>query len=305
MSNYPFVKSAAQYGTRKGPVKAFVAHMAEGGGTVGFLSRPNLRGVSVHYVIEYSGRIVQMLLESDASGSINPSGLRTTDDAATFGATVRKLVMGEWDGDPNSAIITVEIEGFAAAGPNVAQRAALVALVNDVRSRFPSMGLLGHRDFTDTKACPGKLIPWDLLGGHGPATGEPEVTITITTLPFGGRYTIKAGTSPTGIKIDAAGKVTGTRTRTVATSDYIAAYDATVTITSITGNPFLRCTDGFFAGYLVPASALEETPNTAPAPAPDTSPYTQAQLDAAVASAKAAEHERTRAAAIAAVQAIP
>jgi hypothetical protein len=151
-------------------VKAFVIHMAEGGGTVGYLSRPNLRGVSVHYVIEYSGRIVQMVREDQASGSINPNDIRTSDGPTPYGATAAKAVMGAWWGNPNAAVITVEVEGFAAKGPNIDQRNALASLVADVRSRYPSMGLLGHRDFADYKACPGAFIPWPKLGGHGPAS---------------------------------------------------------------------------------------------------------------------------------------
>jgi N-acetylmuramoyl-L-alanine amidase-like protein len=178
---YPFVQAAHDYGVRQGPAMAFVVHMAEGGGTVGFLSRPNDRGVSVHYVIEKTnGRIVQMLLESHASGSINPNDLRTGDDPAVYGATVRKAVMGAWDHDPNAAVISVELEGFAAAGPNAAQHASLRTLVADVRSRNPRMGLLGHRDFQDYKACPGRLIHWDELGGHGEASMIPAPITDVT-----------------------------------------------------------------------------------------------------------------------------
>lgn len=168
--SYPFVQGIS-FGPLKGPVKAFAIHMAEGGGTVGYLrddSTPPARSVSVHYVIEYTGQIVQMLREGDASGSINPNDLRTTDDAAVFGATVRKQVMGSWDHDPNSAVLSCEIEGYASAGPNAFQKAALGRLVDDIRSRHPAMGLLGHRDYQDYKPCPGKLIPWSSLGGHGP-----------------------------------------------------------------------------------------------------------------------------------------
>lgn len=169
---YPFVQAFYDYGARSGPVRAFVVHMAEGGGTVGYLSRESPRGVSVHYVIEYSGRIVQMLREDHASGSIDPGKLRTTEGPAPYGATVRKAVMGQWDRDPNAAVISCEIEGFAAAGPNDPQRAALFHLVADVRTRYPTMGLLGHRDFQDYKACPGGRIPWTILGGHGPGEAD-------------------------------------------------------------------------------------------------------------------------------------
>ena len=176
---YPFVQGIS-FGRRKGPVKAFVIHMAEGGGTVSYLkddATPPARNVSVHYVIEYTGRTVQMLREADASGSINPQDLRTTNGPEPFGRTPRVAVMGEWDYDPNSAVISVEIEGYAKDGPNAKQAAALQALVADVRSRYPDIGLLGHRDFQDYKACPGAHIDWDALGGHGPAAGEDSMVI--------------------------------------------------------------------------------------------------------------------------------
>jgi len=165
--SYPFVHARYDYGPRAGPALAFVVHMAEGGGTVGYLSRDPARGVSVHFVIEYSGRIVQMLSEDHASGSINPNDLRTTDDEAVYGATVGKAVMGSWWSNPNAACLSVEIEGYAVNGPSDAQVIGLQALVADLRSRYPKIGLLGHRDFQDYKACPGKLIPWALIGGHG------------------------------------------------------------------------------------------------------------------------------------------
>lgn len=194
---YPFVRAAVQLGRRRGPVKAFVVHFAEGGGTVGFLSRPNIRSVSVHYVIERTGRIVQMVEERDATGSINPNDIRTTDDPDGFyGISVTKRVMGDWWRDPNSAAITLEIEGFAADGPNALQAKSLRILVEDVRSRFPSMGLLGHRDFTSRKACPGKRIDWPSLGGHGPATPDTTAEEPVITFTWGEDATLVDLTVP-------------------------------------------------------------------------------------------------------------
>jgi N-acetylmuramoyl-L-alanine amidase-like protein len=165
---YPFVQARYDYGPRNALVHGFVVHMAEGGGTVGFLAGNPARGVSVHYVIESSGRIVQMLREDHASGSINPAEIRETDDADGFyGRTAAVSVLGSWADDPNVVVISVEIEGFAANGPNAAQHGSLRTLVADVRTRYPGIGLLGHRDFADYKACPGKLIHWEDLGGHG------------------------------------------------------------------------------------------------------------------------------------------
>jgi hypothetical protein len=180
---YPFVQAKYDYGVRTAPVRAFLVHMAEGGGTVGYLAHDPARGVSVHYVIEYSGRIVQMLAESHASGSVDPTQIRTTDDVDHFyGVTAAKAVMGAYWNDPNSAVVSLEMEGFATDGPNAAQAISLIELVDDVRSRFPDIGLLGHRDFASYKACPGKHIDWPALGGHGPATKETIVK-TVLTIP--------------------------------------------------------------------------------------------------------------------------
>jgi hypothetical protein len=182
---YPFVQARYDYGARTRPTRAFLVHMAEGGGTVGYLSRDPARGVSVHYVIEYSGRIVQMLREDHSSGSVNPGDIRTTDDKDGFyGVTAAKAVMGaEWS-DPNLAVISCEIEGFAAAGPSPVQSTALRKLVNDVRTRYPAIGLLGHRDFADYKACPGRRIDWTALGGHGQGEDMAEITIEFTGGPI-------------------------------------------------------------------------------------------------------------------------
>lgn len=278
---YPFVPAAAQYGPRKGPVKAFVVHMAEGGGTVGFLSRPNPRNVSVHYVIERTGRIVQMVRESEATGSINPNDLRTTDDPSTFGATVRKAVMGEWDRDPNSAAITVEVEGFAADGPNPAQQVALRALVSDVRSRFPTMGLLGHRDFQDYKACPGTRINWSELGGHGPSGGAE---VRFATVVKGKLLPVKKGT-PWKYLDGTDGGVFGSDA-SVSVEGKADAHNGQWVVEINTGNPY---------SDLTPRPTLvlvESTATLTNAPVTD------------CADAVAAEHERTRAAAIAAVSAL-
>ena len=206
--SYPFVPAFVQLGPRKGPVRAFVIHMAEGGGTVGFLSRPNPRGVSVHYVIESTGRIVQMVAESQATGSINPNDLRTSTDADGFyGFKTAKRTMGEWWSDPNSATITLEMEGFASAGPNARQRIALAELVDDVRSRFPHMGLLGHRDFTSRKACPGSHIPWSAIGGHGPYMEDAVPGLTIADVVAApGTVTVKNIQGVQAVQVDDPGQ---------------------------------------------------------------------------------------------------
>jgi hypothetical protein len=244
---YPFVKSAVDLGRARGPRLAFVIHMAEGGGTVGYLSRQNPNGVSVHFVIERSGRTVQMLGLERMHSSIRASAIRTTNDPDGFyGAAARTAIMGQW-GDirqtlgPNHASIAVEIEGFARDGPNTAQQAALKALYADLRRTFPGIRSLGHRDFASYKACPGKRIPWSQVGGHGrqPApiqeapVADPLITATAkivnTYLP----------------RLLAAGDEEGVRLYTLRAIEYLsriaasagADVDDDVLVTEISSNP--------------------------------------------------------------------
>lgn len=204
--SYPFRHAFHDLGLARGPRLGFVVHMAEGGGTVGFLERPNRDGVSVHYVVERSGRVVQMLLETHMHSSIRTSAIRTTDDADGFyGRSSAVAVLGEWADTrrtlgPNHASIAVEIEGFAAEGPNDAQAIALVQLVAGIRERHPGIGNLGHRDFADYKACPGRKIDWTSLGGHGRQEESMPVIVTeilpgatVTLTPQDGLYDAPAG----------------------------------------------------------------------------------------------------------------
>lgn len=182
MMTYRFVAARYSYGAGLEP-RALLIHMAEGGGTVGYLARNPARGVSVHFVIERDGDIVQMLPLDIRSGSVNPRSIRgllrfvQPDDPSyvgydgevvTFGATAAKAVLGSGWRDPNRYCISVEVEGFAKDGPNGAQRAALRRLYLDVRRELPMLrGALGHRDFAAYKACPGKFVNWRSMGGHG------------------------------------------------------------------------------------------------------------------------------------------
>ncbi len=205
---FPFVQAFHDLGPRKEPILGFTIHMAEGGGTVGFLSRKNRDGVSVHYVIERSGRIVQMLLESHMHSSIRikqpggASAIRHTDDPmGPFGHSVAVAVLGDAADvrkalGPNHSTLAVEIEGFRKDGPNPAQHEALATLVADIRTRHPDIGLLGHRDH-NIKGCPGQLIQWDRLGGHGPAKGGtamPGLETTLPDVPASGTLRIPVGT---------------------------------------------------------------------------------------------------------------
>lgn len=189
------------------PIRAVMLHMAEGAGTVTWLTRDD--GNSSHYVVELSGRIVQMVPESLAAGSLNPTITRTTDDSpytfelerVVYGITVLRAALGSGGvADPNRVVIAIETEGFAkpltatqrsrfpkanpAGGPNAVQRKALAALVNDIRRRHGALPVIGHRDQQSYKACPGHAFPWADYGGHGVKAGyiaptTPEETVNI------------------------------------------------------------------------------------------------------------------------------
>ena len=177
--SYQLVASHVNLGAARGPRLALVIHLAEGGGTVGYLAKANPNGVSVHFVVERSGRTVQMLDLSHMHSSIRVSAIRTTDDPDGFyGVTAARAVMGAWAATkrslgPNHASIAVEVEGFAKDGPNTSQRAALRELWADLRDRYPGIRALAHRDFAAYKACPGQRIGWEDFGGHGAAKPEP------------------------------------------------------------------------------------------------------------------------------------
>lgn len=180
MTVYPYVASYwDNYGPRERTL-GLMLHMAEGSGTVGYLDKNGKippRGVSVHFVCELSGRMVRMLNLYDVSGSLNPNDRST--DKAYYGHSHLVDVLGDYWFNPNQAVISIEIEGFARTGPNAAQQKALVQWAADMVGQFPSIrGALGHADQTDTKGCPGTTpemkAVFASIGGHGLWTPQEE-----------------------------------------------------------------------------------------------------------------------------------
>lgn len=173
--------AAKDYGPRdRWPTLAVVWHVAEGKNVAQYLSRDPLRGVSVHYTVEqetdrwHDGEVVRCLPEDRISGSINPRTIRRGDDPrGYFGASHAKAALGSWwpETSPNCLVISVEIAGRATEGPTEAQQRSIVALWDEVKSRYPKAIPLGHRDFQDVKACPGRTAgmraAFAAMGGHG------------------------------------------------------------------------------------------------------------------------------------------
>lgn len=173
-----FPKRARSYGPAPAPM-GIVWHMAEGGNTANYLTSEAVKasGNSSHIVIENDGDIVQVLPIDEIAGSISPRLIRTDNDAAfvgyvgqlnRYGIYAAKNLLGSHYTNPNPYLIQIEVEGFARRGPNRAQRIACRLLTRELRSTYPTLkGNLAHRDFQNYKACPGKLIPWASISGHG------------------------------------------------------------------------------------------------------------------------------------------
>lgn len=289
-----YVQAENDYGPADGPRSGITWHMAEGGGTVGYLSRPNPNGVSVHFVIEYSGRVVQMLPLGHANGSIRPTAIRTTDDdpylwagvPVVYGATAARAVLGRWHWDPNSATIGVEIEGFAKDGPNGDQAAAMVRLYVDLANRCPGIRSLAHRDFAAYKACPGKLIPWDRVGGHGPEGVETMSIYQRSARP--GSFVIPAKRAvrawhpaPDGWDVAKTRPAAPVASAPIPFTHHLGRVSGTTTPSSL-----LLVDEGhaYFGGLYVSTADVEETFDAVPE---DPTPYSEADMVAAVAADRA------------------
>ncbi len=141
--------------------------------------------VSVHYTVEQEsdrwqdGEVVRCLAEDRISGSINPRTIRRGDDSdGCYGASHAKAALGTYwpETSPNCLVISVEVAGFAKDGPTEAQQRSMVALWDELRGRYPRVIPLGHRDWQDVKACPGRTAAmkaaFAAMGGHGTSYSE-------------------------------------------------------------------------------------------------------------------------------------
>ena len=198
--------AAHDYGSRDGwPTLAVTWHMAEGRDVAQYLGRDPLRGVSVHYTIEQEtarwqdGQVVRCLPEDRISGSIDPHTIRRSDDpGGYYGASHARAAIGRYwpETSPNLLISSVEVAGYARQGPTAAQQRSMDALWDDIRSRYPKVLPLGHRDWQDVKPCPGRTAAlkaaFTAMGGHG--TDHSEVRYVSTRDYVSGRVcTVRKG----------------------------------------------------------------------------------------------------------------
>ena len=178
MTIYPWV-AGIDYGPRKGTL-GLELHMSEGSDNLaGYLSRhqgetdaewrTRVRGVSCNAAILSTGEVIQMVPWANASGNVNPADRAL--EYGYYGHSKLVDVLGDHWPDPNTWSISAELAGFRATGPTDKQRDAAIAWGLDMRGRFPSLrGAWGHHDQAP-KACPGLSANMQAIfagvGGHG------------------------------------------------------------------------------------------------------------------------------------------
>lgn len=254
---------------------AAVWHFAQGGGTDTWLLHPT-NDNSSHIVLKYDASIRQMVSLHDASHSLHidrPDGPPGPGDDGLFSLDSVQRVLGTGWANPNTQIVTIEIEGYAANGPSAEQRTTIQLLARYLESLFPNLKHLGHRDFQDYKPCPGPYIFNEVLPHAGRLTAitqETEVSVVIDRIAESGTFTIEANAAVSGFKLDAVGRVVSPLAWTPRATPSSARYSHKVWISSTRGDPFLLVTNGTFAGYYIAASAVTVTPDAA---------LTQAQFD--------------------------
>lgn len=287
------------YGPRAGTL-GISFHISEGGdGLVGFLARhageseqrwhDRTNGVSVHVAILSDGTTTQMLGWDRCSGNLNPA--HRAAEYGYYGGSHLRAVLGSHWPDPNMWTVTAEIAGYRADGPTDKQVKAALEWGEQMKDRYPTIrGATGHHD-QSTKPCPGTSANMKAifagLGGHGLwAQGEqPMRSFIFGTGAQSGTLVVK-GEGHYYLRL-----LDNTRHGPLDPGKFgiHSAFGPVKLVGGGINGPADPRVDGYIVGTEA-AFLLASDVEFAPA--------------AGIADAVAAEHERTRKAAIAAVEAI-
>lgn len=139
---------------RKGPYIAdtIVIHVTEGDArSVRAWFHDPAASVSAHYMVQKNGDVVHFVHESDTAWA-NGRVVRPT----------AQLVLDRADANPNWWTISIEHEGDGLHELTDIQRAASLALMQDIRTRHPRITfdrkhILGHHEIYAPKSCPGAI----------------------------------------------------------------------------------------------------------------------------------------------------
>jgi len=179
-------------------------------------------------------------------------------------------------------VISVEVAGVAVERPTDAQVRSMVALWVELKSRYPRVVPLGHRDWQDVKPCPGRTAAmkaaFAAMGGHGKEYSEVR-DVSTRDYASGRICTVQGGSKlydhPGGLAI---GTINPPTVRDYLGRDRSGEY-------ALIGSEL----DGKPRTAWVKAKAVSDI-RPAPVPSPDCT------------DAVAAEHDRIKAAAIAAIE---
>ena len=289
---YPFVQARWYTKGAMTEARAVIWHMAEGWGTVGYFER-TARNVSSHFVIERTGRIVQMVALTDASHTqhvqFDPDDA-DAEDCGIYSEAVGRAVLGTGWVDVNRYAVGIEVEGFRADGPNAAQVESIAELAAYLRRTLPTLrGALGHRDVQDYKGCPGCKFPWARVGGHGLFT-EDEPMAIYERRARTGQFTVEAGSAPRGYRATPTGWEVA-KTWTPIDRDSGGVYDYQLVAIDGASRPssLIHVVAGFFGDLFVSTAEVTETVD--PPPVPDCKAVVAAELEKAALRAAAAVRE--------------
>lgn len=139
---------------RKGayPVDCIVIHVTEGDArSVRAWFHDPAASVSAHYMVQKNGDVVHFVHENDTAWAngrvVNPTA---------------QLVLDRPGSNPNWWTISIEHEGDGKHELTGIQRAASLALMQDIKSRHPRITfdrkhILGHHEIYAPKTCPGAI----------------------------------------------------------------------------------------------------------------------------------------------------